>query len=112
MQVINDYGIASKVGYFVMDNADNNDTMMVSLSKSLYKLSSIQTWANLYFTVLFDQYKINYNPLYHRLRCNGHIINLAAQAFLFHTEDEALAEDNNTKLLSLPTEAEMARWRK
>jgi hypothetical protein len=37
MQVINDYGIASKVGYFVMDNADNNDTMTVSLSESLYK---------------------------------------------------------------------------
>lgn len=62
--------------------------------------------------MLFDQYKIYYNPLSHRLRCNGHIINLAAQAFLFHTEDEALAEENNTKLLSLPTEVEMARWRK
>ena len=32
MQVINDYGIASKVGYFMMDNADNNDTMMEALS--------------------------------------------------------------------------------
>ena len=27
MEVINDYGIASKVGYFVMDNASNNDTI-------------------------------------------------------------------------------------
>jgi hypothetical protein len=31
MKVINDYGIASKVGYFMMDNADNNDTMMEAL---------------------------------------------------------------------------------
>lgn len=32
MEVINDYGIASKVGYFVMDNASNNDTMIEALS--------------------------------------------------------------------------------
>ena len=36
MQVINDYGIASKVGYFMMDNADNNDTMMEALSVRTY----------------------------------------------------------------------------
>jgi hypothetical protein len=36
MQVINDYGIASKVGYFMMDNADNNDTMMEALSTRMY----------------------------------------------------------------------------
>jgi hypothetical protein len=36
MQVINDYGIASKVGYFMMDNADNNDTMMEALSIRTY----------------------------------------------------------------------------
>jgi hypothetical protein len=36
MQVINDYGIASKVGYFMMDNADNNDTMMEALSICMY----------------------------------------------------------------------------
>ena len=32
MDIINDYGIASKVGYFMMDNADNNGTMMKALS--------------------------------------------------------------------------------
>jgi hypothetical protein len=36
MQVIDDYGIASKVGYFMMDNADNNDTMMEALSIRTY----------------------------------------------------------------------------
>jgi hypothetical protein len=39
MKVINDYGIASKVGYFMMDNASNNDTMMKALSTSSYNLS-------------------------------------------------------------------------
>jgi hypothetical protein len=36
MEVINDYGIASKVGYFMMDNADNNGTMMKALSTRTY----------------------------------------------------------------------------
>ena len=36
--VINDYGIASKVGYFMMDNANNNDTMMEALSTRSYEL--------------------------------------------------------------------------
>jgi hypothetical protein len=33
IDIINEYGIASKVGYFVMDNATNNDTLVISLSK-------------------------------------------------------------------------------
>ena len=33
MKIINEYGIASKVGYFMMDNAPNNDTMIAELSR-------------------------------------------------------------------------------
>lgn len=36
MQVINDYGIASKVGYFMMDNAGNNNTIIEALSTRMY----------------------------------------------------------------------------
>jgi hypothetical protein len=32
MEVIEEYGIACKVGYFMMDNAENNETMIRSLS--------------------------------------------------------------------------------
>jgi hypothetical protein len=32
MEVIKEWGIASKLGFFVMDNASNNDTMMQSVS--------------------------------------------------------------------------------
>jgi hypothetical protein len=39
MKVIEEYGIASKVGYFMMDNAENNETMIGSLS--LCKLPSV-----------------------------------------------------------------------
>jgi hypothetical protein len=45
MKVIDDYGIASKVGYFMMDNASNNDAMITALSASWYKpLSSLQPY--------------------------------------------------------------------
>lgn len=36
LQVVEDWGLASKLGYFVMDNASNNDTMMRCLSLGLY----------------------------------------------------------------------------
>jgi hypothetical protein len=67
---------------------------------------------NHYTIVLFNQYQITYNPISHRLRCNGHIINLTAQSFLFRSEDEALAEYNNSNTFSTPTEVEMKLWRK
>ncbi|ODQ70506.1 hypothetical protein LIPSTDRAFT_168952 [Lipomyces starkeyi NRRL Y-11557] len=57
----------------------NNDTMMQGLSE-----------------LLFDQYEITYDPEHYRIRCNGHIINLAAQSFLFPTDSEALPVENNT----------------
>jgi hypothetical protein len=36
MKVIEEYGIASKVGYFMMDNAENNETIIRSLSLCKY----------------------------------------------------------------------------
>jgi hypothetical protein len=37
IEVINDYGIALKVRYFMIDNANNNDTMMEALSTYMSK---------------------------------------------------------------------------
>jgi hypothetical protein len=66
MEVINDYGIALKVGYFMMDNASNNDTMIYALSTCTPLLFNIvASLLILEFIVLFDQYQINYKPLYH-----------------------------------------------
>lgn len=60
LQVLNDYGIhEGNLGWFVLDNATNNNTALVQLS----------------LTISFD-------PLKRRLRCAGHLINLAAEAFL------------------------------
>ncbi|KJZ73349.1 hypothetical protein HIM_07353 [Hirsutella minnesotensis 3608] len=76
LEVVDDWGFASNLGYFVMDNAGNNDTMMRSLSLGLLR-----------------RYDIRYDPKSHRLRCQGHIINLAAKAFLFVTDNEKLKDD-------------------
>ena len=74
LNVINDYSIASKVGYFVMDNVTNNDTMIKELSKKLK-----------------EKHEIIWDPRPYRLRCNGHVINLAIQAFLFASDKEDLS---------------------
>ncbi|KAI8396562.1 hypothetical protein FOFC_21110 [Fusarium oxysporum] len=43
---------------------------------------------------LLRRYDIQYDPKVRRLRCQCHIINLAAKAFLFITDDEKLEVDN------------------
>ena len=53
-----------------------------------------------------------YDSDHHRLRCNGHILNLAAQSFLFNTADEALTTQNNPGISArdLPSEKEIEEW--
>jgi hypothetical protein len=62
--------------------------------------------------VLLEKFNILYDPVSHRLRCNGHIINLAAQALLFSKDEESLSIEQNANLSYLPTEHEMNSWRK
>ncbi len=69
LQVVDSYGVRDKVGYFTLDNAYNNDTMMRAVAKAC-----------------------DFNPAHRRLRCNGHIINLAVQAFLFGKNKDATDE--------------------
>lgn len=61
IQVLKEYGINNKLGYFVLDNAESNDTCVEILLQKLHPQLKKQ---------------------HRRLRCVGHIINLAAQAFL------------------------------
>jgi hypothetical protein len=73
LRLINSYGIQDKIGYFTLDNAYNNDTMLQAVAKACGS-----------------------NAAHRRLRCNGHVINLAVQAFLFgknkDASDEALRQ--------------------
>jgi hypothetical protein len=61
LSILQDYGIdALNMGYFVTDNATNNDTTLEALAKS-----------------------IPFNVKERRLRCMGHIYNLVSQAILY-----------------------------
>ncbi|KAK4071107.1 hypothetical protein Purlil1_13524 [Purpureocillium lilacinum] len=91
LEVIEDWGFASKLGYFVMDNAGNNDTMMKSLSLGL-----------------LSRFDIHYEAKTHRIRCQGHIVNLAAKAFLFVTDNEKLEHDDSGNNATLK---EIKAWR-
>ena len=51
LEVIKDYEIEKNLGYIIIDNAQDNDTMMTSLSQSLR-----------------HEFKLQYDLIYHRIR--------------------------------------------
>ena len=64
--VVEDLGITANLGYFVGDSHPSNDTMLKELSRLLSVHGVIDTW----------------DPILHRLRCNGHVVNLAVMVSL------------------------------
>ena len=66
LPVLRDFGIVRRIGSVVGDNSSTNDTLCRAMS-----------------TYLKEEEGVDWDPDVHRLRCLGHIINLAVQAFLF-----------------------------
>ena len=66
LPVLEDYSIVRKLGAIVSDNATTNDTLCAVVEEHM-----------------LDQEEIEWNAAHQRIRCTGHIINLAVQAFLF-----------------------------
>ncbi len=89
IEFIREYGIASKVGYFMMDNAGNMNTMIDKVSDDLE-----------------HEFGVFYDPLPHRLRCFGHIINLAVMEFLMGKRPPT------TDGYHGPSDDEVEKWRK
>ena len=73
--VLKDYELTDKIGYFVTDNASNNNTAVDILLRDIQPFLSQQQRAH------------------RRLRCWGHILNLAAKAFLFGNDPENFDEE-------------------
>jgi hypothetical protein len=70
--VLKDFEITSEmIGYFVLDNASNNDTAIIAIAK-----------------------EFGFNPVERRLRCAGHIINLIARALLFGFNAKLLEDED------------------
>lgn len=76
LQVIQDFELQN-IGFFVLDNASSNDTAVRAILTAEGRLNE-------------------YN--YRRLRCLGHIINLAARAFLFGNEAKAFESSDYEEL--------------
>src|SRR5438034_5806712 len=76
--VLQEFGITRKIGYCIGDNHGSNDRLCRAIS------------------LFLQEKEIKWNPAHYRICCNGHILNLAVQAFLFGVEnageDEAIEE--------------------
>ena len=86
IKVIKDFEIEHMVGWFVIDNANNNDTAIDEIAEEL-----------------------GFNTLERRLRCAGHIINLIARHLLYGFDQQLFEKDN-----SVPTNLKdkLERWRR
>jgi hypothetical protein len=66
LPVLKNFGIVRKLGAIIADNSGTNDTLCRAISQ-----------------YLLENEHIEWDPTQQRIRCQGHIINLAVQAFLF-----------------------------
>jgi hypothetical protein len=80
------YGITyDRLGYFVLDNASNNDTAVAKLGVQYH-----------------------FNPIHRRLRCSPHTLNLIGQAIIFGTNRDAYDNDATQHTVE---EAHLQDWR-
>ena len=91
-RTITDYGTEPFVGMFNIDNAFNNDTALAALAEQLGAGG-------------FP----SFGPVSARLRCFGHVLNLAVKAILWGADIEAFGVDMNAAQDEL---AELLEWRK
>jgi hypothetical protein len=85
LEVIDQYELRPKIGFFTMDNADSNDSMLRYLSNEI----------------------VNFDPVYRRVHCSGHVINLAVQAFLFRSNSKKISNDGSEAIEEAIQEAEL-----
>ena len=92
LDVLDDFGIRNKLGYMVMDNALSNDRLIDAVAQSLHAEG------------------VQYDAKQRRLRCNGHVINLAVQAFLIgRTVDDFEYPETST---DSPSDTQLNQWRR
>jgi hypothetical protein len=76
LPLLEDYSIVQNIGTVIGDNSGTNDTLCRTMQD--------------YFT---SQFKIPWLASHQRIRCQGHILNLVVQAFLFkNNKEEQLLE--------------------
>lgn len=94
LNTLNDFEIRNCLGYFIMDYVFSNNKLINTIANN------------------FKRERISYDAVQRCLQCNGHVINLSAQTFLFWkiSEDlDYLTESLNT-VIAL-TQDQLERWR-
>jgi len=89
MEIFREYGVEEKLGYIMGDNVTNNASLVRALAEE-----------QVHGTYHYDVEK-------HRLRCIGHVINFAVQAFWFGDVDHTLLQDT-----VIVTHDAMDEWQK
>ena len=88
------YSIIDQIGYFTLDNASNNDSALHHIAQHL------------------KEQDITFNPIQHRLRCFGHLINLVVNSFLWGSDAEVFEAHISTYQDLQEEAAESEAWRR
>jgi hypothetical protein len=92
--IFGEYGIRDRIGAGVSDNVSSNDTCMTSLYRLLSPEMTEEDVRN------------------HRTRCFGHVVNLAARAFLWGEDPDSFEREAFTEAAFQVEERELRLWRK
>ncbi|KAL9561290.1 hypothetical protein ACKAV7_014645 [Fusarium commune] len=92
--IFGEYGIRDRIGAGVCDNVSSNDTCLASLYRQLSPAMAEEDIRN------------------NRTRCFGHIVNLAARAFLWGEDPDSFEREAFTEAAFQVEERELRLWRK
>ncbi|KAK5997555.1 Putative AC9 transposase-like protein [Cladobotryum mycophilum] len=92
--IVEDWGISTRLGTIVSDNASNNDTCLQHL-----------------FNIL-DPTMTSVEISERRMRCYGHILNLVARAYLYGENSESFEQESQVHTITDNLDNELNHWRK
>ena len=92
LDVLEEYEITAKTGYFIYDNASSNDAAVSTILKQIEpSISTAEATAR-------------------RLRCIGHIINLAARSLLDPSSSEVVVAAEELEIDQIAPGSDASRW--
>lgn len=92
--IIQEFELTDRLGYFMIDNADSNDTCLEHLIREIFPGATEDD---------VDE---------RRLRCWGHVLNLVAKAFLFGTDADAFELEDEANTTLEREQERLKAWRK
>jgi hypothetical protein len=84
LEVLIEYNIIKNLGYFVINNVLDNNTIIALLSFALQR-----------------DFRLNYDLIHYCIRCQEHVINLAVKSFLFVLNKKTLDKDKEISVYTV-----------